>query len=393
MIRCQLLVIGAGPAGGSAALRAARAGLDVLLIERNKVIGRPLACAEALSHYGLSKFITPETSFIATEIDSINFKIANGYEYRHRFNYLVGYVLDRPKFDRRLAEMAVEVGARLKLGCNAFNIRLADGQPAEVKIEEKKGSSTIKADYVIAADGVESMIGRLAGIDTYLKLNQADTTLQYRVNNIEVDPSCLAFYVGSSYAPGGYLWVFPKSDHSANIGLGLNPARYPGKELRNYLDRFLKKAYGSYKIESVHCGNVPKFTGPKVFGRKNLLLAGDAARALDSTTGAGITKALHTGQIAARVVIRAVEKKMTHTALQKRFRRTINDEIGSELRFSRKIYPIIRKFTEDDWETLICFLQKFVEKNNTESRIDPVIMVKSAFTTAPRLIKLARHIF
>jgi hypothetical protein len=97
--------------------------------------------------------------------------------------------------------------------------------------------------------------------------------------------------------------------------------------------------------------------------------------------------------LAARAVASAINDKISRSAMQKLYRKMISTEIGSELRFCQKIYPVIRKFTEEDWETLIRFLRKFVEKEKAGSRIDPVVMVRSAFTSAPRLIRLARHIF
>jgi len=390
--RYRLVVIGAGPAGGYAALTAAKNGLDVLLLERDEEIGRPLACAEAVSDFGLRNFLEPDPDFISTEIRAIAFTVANGFRYRHQFSYLVGYVLDRPKFDQYLAERAVDAGVELMTKAYASGIEVSANGPAKIEIETRAGKSFVEAEYVIAADGVESMIGRMAGIDTRLRLTQTETTLQYRVTDIDPDSECLEFCVGKTYAPGGYLWVFPKSDHSANIGLGFNPARYAGSKLRDYLDRFLRERYGQFRIESISCGVVPKYVGRKILGRENLLLAGDAARTLDSATGAGITKAMHTGRLAAGAIIASVDSNLSRQALQKFYRKSVGDEIGRELSFCQKIYPILRKFSDDDWETLIRFLRKLVDKEKPGPIIDPVTIVKSAFTGSPRLIRLARHI-
>jgi digeranylgeranylglycerophospholipid reductase len=390
--RYRLVVIGAGPAGSYAALTAAKKGIDVLLLERDEEIGRPLACAEAVSDFGFRKFMEPDPDFVSTEIHAIAFTVANGYRYKHQFSYLVGYVLNRPKFDQYLAEHAVDAGVELRTKAYVSGIEVSANRPAKIEMETRAGKLSVHAEYVIAADGVESMIGRMAGINTYLKLAQTETTLQYRVTGIDLDSECLEFCVGKTYAPGGYLWVFPKSDHSANVGLGFNPARYAGGKLHCYLDRFLRKRYGKFRIESTACGIVPKYVGRKILGRENLLLAGDAARTLDSATGAGITKAMHTGRLAAGAIIASLENNLSRPALQKFYRKSIGDEIGQELSFCRKIYPILRKFSDDDWETLIRFLRKLVDKEKSGPIIDPVTIVKSAFTGSPRLIRLARHI-
>ena len=138
---------------------------------------------------------------------------------------------------------------------------------------------------------------------------------------------------------------------------------------------------------------VPKFLGFDILGRENLLLAGDAVRAVDSVAGAGIAKALHTGQMAARAVVAAYEEKLSRKEMLKRYRRMMEDEIGRDLRFCRKAYPLFRKFNDGDWESLVRFLKKLAESQKTGIELDPVSMVKTAFAGSPRLIRLVRHIF
>ncbi len=388
----QLIVVGAGPAGSYAALTAARRGLNVLLIERDPEVGRPLACAEAISVLGLSSFIDPDPSFIATEIYSLGFTVASGFAFTYRHPEQLGYVLNRPAFDRYIADRAVEAGVELVTSTYADAIELSDTGPARIHLRIGDRDCWVKADYVIAADGVESMIGRMAGIKTFLPLSRNDACLQYRVTGIEVDAQLLEFCVGGKYSPDGYLWVFAKSDHSANIGLGLNPAANDSGELRRILDRFLKDRYGDFTIEFESCGMVPKFVGLGILGRHNLLLAGDAARAVDSLTGAGIAKAMHTGSLAAQAVAAAVSGEFDRGELVERYRAMVSDEIGWELRFLQKAYRIFRKFTDRDWESLARFLEKYLAKRKAGS-INPAQIIKLAFIRVPRLIRLARHAF
>jgi len=388
----QLIVIGAGPAGGYAALTAAKRGLDVLLIERDPDIGKPLACAEAVSVVGLTSFIEPDPSFIATDIYSLGFTVATGFAFTYKSPEQLGYVLHRPKLDRYIADRAVEAGAELMTSTYADGIELSDDGPARVHLCMEDVAKWVTADYVIAADGVESMIGRMAGIKTFLPLSRSDACLQYRVTGIDVDPQLLEFCVGKQFSPDGYLWVFAKSDRSANIGLGLNPAANDNSELRRILDRFLRDRYGDFAIEFESCGMVPKFVGMNILGRHNLLLAGDASRTVDSLTGGGIAKAMHTGKLAAEAVAAAVSGEIRRRKLVDRYRATVSDEIGSELRFLQKAYRIFRKFTDQDWESLARFMEKYMAKQKAGS-INPAQIIKSAFIRVPRLIRLARHIF
>jgi len=388
----QLIVIGAGPAGAYAAWTAASAGIDVLLVDRKKEIGYPLACAEAVSREGLENFIEPETEFISSEISCLTMTVATGYSFAYQAKDCVGYVLDRPIFEKYLVERAIKCGATLMMNTYAKGVDLNDPEAVVVAMDTGEDEISVSSDYVIAADGVESMIGRMAGIDTSLELGQCESSLQYRVSGIELNPQNLEFCVGRRYARDGYLWVFSKSEHSANIGLGFNPAANEVAELRECLDGFLRERYSVYNIEFESCGMVPKFMGLKILGRGRLLLAGDAARAIDSLTGAGICRALHTGQLAARAIIQARNRSIDTHEIVGYYTKAVDREIGRDLRFFKMAHRIFRKFDDEDWESLAVFLKEFLDKQETGS-IDPAILIKSALTGAPRLVRLARHLF
>jgi digeranylgeranylglycerophospholipid reductase len=370
----------------------AAAKLDVLLVERKREVGQPLACAEAVSHEGLSNFLDPDPRYISTRIDTVKFTVATGHSYTYQHTEGIGYVLDRPIFDSYLAQRAVMKGVELCIGTYASGIDMEAERPAMITMITENGEAKVEADFVIAADGVESMIGRMAGVKTMLKLRECDSSLQYRVSGIEVNPRCLEFYVGGEYSPDGYLWVFPKSDNTANIGLGFSPAEGNNRELRVRLDRFLRNRYREYDVEFESCGMVPKFLGLDILGRDNLLLAGDAARTIDSLTGAGINRALHTGQLAARSVIQAAEGGVSREDLVGHYKDAVNKELGRDLHFFKKAHTVFRKFTDEDWESMIRFLEGFLTRQKAGS-IDPAALITSALTGAPRLMRLARHLF
>jgi digeranylgeranylglycerophospholipid reductase len=387
----QLIVIGAGPAGSYAALTAAKAGIKVLLVERDAEVGKPLTCAEAVSVSGLAKFVTPEREFIANDIFRLHLETANGATCSYETGEQLGYVLDRPRFDSHLAAQAVAAGATLLTSTYASGISIDDSGSAVIELQSAGGAQKLKADFVVAADGVESMIGRMAGIDTRQYPQQAEATLQYRVSGIELDPRNLQVFVGQKYSFNGYLWVFPKSDCSANVGLGSCVPGKTSEELHTRLDSFMAERFPKGKIDFVTCGMVPKFSGYDLLGRHNLLLAGDAARTIDSLTGAGITKALHTGQLAARAISEAIEKGYANRELQNSYRTLVNQEMGRELRFYQNASPIFRKFDDRDWDDLTNSIAKVLEKK-TAGPVDPVAVVKAVLTMTPRLLRLARHL-
>ncbi len=389
----QLLIVGAGPAGGYAAWKAAKAGLDVLLVERDEEVGARLSCGEGTSYEGLHNFLKPQDEFISATIDRVAC-LTTDYSFSHTADRTIGYILDRPRLERSLVDRAMAAGAQLMTSAVVRSVKpniRGEGQ-AEVEIEIAGQAKIIRADYVISADGVESLIGRMAGLPTTLTLSQTESALQYRVSGIEIDPRQIEFYLGERYSPDGYLWVFPKSDRSANIGLGFNPASTTPTHLKQILDQFLVEKFPKFKIDFVSCGLVPKFSGFDLLGKDNLLLVGDAARLIDSVSGAGIARAFHSGQLAVEAISETIAANNNFSFLQSTYRRQIESQMGRELKFFKHLYPVIRKFTDDDWTTVVQKLDRYLQKKNAGS-VDPAVMIKSIFSSAPSLLKLARHLF
>ena len=83
----------------------------------------------------------------------------------------------------------------------------------------------MRADVVIAADGVESKFSRWCGIDTTVPVREIMSSVQYVMTDIDIDEHSTVFYLGNEVAPEGYLWVFPKGERSANVGIGISGKR------------------------------------------------------------------------------------------------------------------------------------------------------------------------
>jgi len=147
----------------------------------------------------------------------------------------------------------------------------------------------IRAGCVVGADGFESQVGRWAGIDTTLAPNDITTCYQYRLTNIDYDPDFNEFILGS-VAPGGYAWIFPKDENTANVGLGvmLKKLNRPG-EVKEYLDRWIAsdpRLKNGQPLEAVS-GAVSICAPLDSVCVDNVLLVGDSARMIDPITGGG----------------------------------------------------------------------------------------------------------
>ena len=160
---------------------------------------------------------------------------------------------------------------------------------------------------MVGADGYESQVGRWAGIDTSIKPQDIDTCYQYRLTNIkDFDPDYCEFFLGK-VAPGGYAWVFPKDEDTANVGLGVlgTLAKQPG-DVKKYLEKFIandKRFRDAQPLEAVSgavsCAPLEKTS------MDGLLLVGDSARMIDPITGGGIINGCIAGKYAGETLAKA----------------------------------------------------------------------------------------
>ncbi|HET55649.1 MAG TPA: NAD(P)/FAD-dependent oxidoreductase, partial [Ignavibacteria bacterium] len=209
----DIIVVGAGPAGTVAARFAAMQGVDVLVLEKDRDVGYPVRCAEAISKRNLIPFIEPNDRFIAAKINKYVFISPNGEEVKLEFNEVNGYVLERRIFDYELGRLASEAGAQIQTRVYVNGLILEGEKVCGVKAEYQGKQIEIKSKIVIGADGVESRVGRWAGIETHIDYRDMESCFQVTAANLDnVDSSTLYFYLGTNYAPGGYFWVFPKGE-------------------------------------------------------------------------------------------------------------------------------------------------------------------------------------
>jgi len=308
--RYDVVVVGAGPAGSVAARVAAEHGLSVLLVEKRQEIGSPVRCAEGVGHVPLTEFIAPDPAWISAEIRGAYYCASqDGHAEDVRFDgdERVGYVLERRVFDRVLAEQAVAAGASVAVKTPVSGLLCEDGRVSGVLVEVRGTLQEIDCAVVVGADGVESWVGRWAGLNTRLARRDSMPCAQYLLSGIDVDPGCLQYYVGQDLAPGGYAWIFPKGDGRANVGLGVQ-SDWAAAPAFDYLQRFIesKPFLSQGSPVSLILGNAPTAIPTTPLVTHGCVLVGDAARQLDPLTGGGILNAMAAGKIAGEVIADAI---------------------------------------------------------------------------------------
>lgn len=310
---CDILVVGGGPAGSSAARYAAESGAEVILIEKRQEIGSPVRCAEGISRAWLDEVNIPlDRRWVAKEVDGAKLVSPSGnafYVDEKMAGNEVGLVLERHLFDKAVAATAAKAGAEIMLKTSATGVVKEGGKVVGVTASSYGEPMAIEAKCVIAADGFESQVARWAGIDTSLKQTDITSCFQYRLTGIDIEHRYTEFFIGSA-APGGYVWVFPKDEDTANVGIGvlLSKLKEPG-EVKRYLDRFIKgneRFAGGQPLEAVS-GAVSVSPPLDETVADGLMLVGDAARLIDPITGGGIAHACLSGMYAGTVAGKALE--------------------------------------------------------------------------------------
>ncbi len=339
--RYDVIVVGAGPAGSIAAKNAAEKGLDVLLIEKRQEIGDPVRCAEGVSKIYLKSHVDIDKSWICADLKGSRIYAPDGTMVEMSEEIAggeVGYVLERKIFDRFLAEKAAEAGAEVRVKTRATDLIIEDGFVKGARLMHLGEEYEVRADIVIGADGVESKVGRWAGIDTSLKPGDIETCAQYLMTGLDIDPEYCEFYIGGELAPGGYVWIFPKGEGKANVGIGLLGSKTGKFKPRpiDYLNRFVEKRFPEGRIVEMVLGGVPVSGSIEKTSTNGLILVGDAARHSDPITGGGIINAMDAGKIAGEAAYEAisagdVSEEKLEEVYEKRWRATVGHEIDMSL--------------------------------------------------------------
>lgn len=354
--RYDVVVVGAGPGGSMTAKAAAKEGLDVLLIEKRQQIGDPVRCAEGVNKEYLKEYIEPDPAWISAEVKGSRIYSPDGtmIEMSEELSGAeVGYVLERKVFDRALAREAALAGAEVMVKTMATGLLMEDGFVKGIRAEHMGETYDIRADIVVGADGVESKIGRWGGIDTTLKPKDICTCAQYLMTDIDIDPDFCEFFLGHKIAPVGYIWVFPKGNNMANVGIGITGNK-SGDDTRakDLLDDFVQKRYPNGKVIEFVVGGVPVCGTIERTVANGLMLVGDAARHSDPITGGGIFNSIWAGDIAGKVAANAIKRSDVSAGSLQEYEMKWRAELGRDLDMSLVVKERFTKLTDDELNTL-----------------------------------------
>ena len=386
-MKYDVVVVGGRLAGSTSSLFASKGGLDVLMIEKRQEIGTPVQCAEATTHETFNILeMEPSKKYLCTDIEGVAFYAPSGKHFRvkgnNMYGFMEGYVLERKIFDKELAIESAKAGTDIMVKTTVKDIIKKDGHVCGVVAKHLGKTYDIKADIVIAADGVESNIANKAGLKTVNKIQDIASCAQYEMVGLDIDPNYLQIHHGVDIAPGGYLWIFPKGNGVANVGLGVVNSK---ETAYYYLTKYIKKLDAT-PVE-LNIGGVP-LSGPmeKTYS-SGLMVVGDAAGQVDPMNGAGIQNTVKCGRIAGEVAVEAIENEDTSSKYLKKYEDLWRSAIGKNLETSLKYQKIFQNLKDDDFNVLA----EFLEGKDIES-ISKLSILKF-LKNYPHLITLLFNVF
>ncbi len=362
----DVIVVGAGPSGAATAAALSRMGHDVLLLDRNgfprdKICGDAVSLhvIEMLNHLGMeNKVREAEERGEFYPLRSMRLVSPKGYEVSVPFedggNGESSYVAPRYYFDAVIQQQAVESGAEFRVA-DVKRPVLEDGVVTGVEAQVNGDVKTFRSRVVVGADGVTSSIMRhLRPEDNKHNDGHRAVALRAYIDDLELHPHEVEFYLYDKILPG-YAWVFPISDTSANIGLGmrLDHFRKLKRNLKKMLQDFLDMP--AIKARLKNGGQMRDVaTWQLNFGsQKDLrhaydgaLLVGDAAGFINPLTGGGIHSGLVSALLAADTIDEALKRDDTSRAMLSQYETRCEEEIWEGM---RKAYLYQRLLEKMPW--------------------------------------------
>lgn len=348
----DVVVVGGGPAGSMAAWEAAKGGVSVCMLEKDRDIGYPVRCGEAAGESGLRQFVEIEDSWIAEKITSVKLVSPNLTSVDIDFAAETGYILNRRIFDYDLSRYAANAGAEVYTKAYVKNVLSNNGEVNGVVLDYLGEEKQIQAKIVIGADGLTSRVGRWAGLNTLVRMKDMESAVQYSVANVDIEPNKMIMYVGMNHAPGGYIWVFPKGKKFANIGIGISGKYSKHKSAQKYLDEFMEREYPDAAILTTMCGGVPCAKPMEKPVADGIMLVGDAAHQINPMTGGGIVAGMKGGWIAGQVAAEAIKKNDYSEDSLLEYPKKMRKDFGKNHERFYKIKEATEKLTNEELDSI-----------------------------------------
>ena len=388
MTQVDVLVVGAGPAGSTAAERLAGLGHTVLVIEEHGRVGYPVQCAGLVSRRVLDLAKTPQVvrrpvhgaSVFSPNLKSISFRAPEPR----------AFVIDRAGLDIALADRAAKAGAVFETETRFDGLMGTPNGTVRARVT-RQGTSLgeIEAKLIVGADGVASAVARAFRLRRPVEILPA---FEAEFPESPGDPDLVEVYVGNTISPGLFGWWIPDGAGGARVGVAASAngtsARVYYEHLLTHIGRRfgqpLRNATG-YLVSGIPIGTVPRISGPRV------VLVGDAAAQAKPLSGGGIFTGMRAAALASEVVHAALVDDDLSAARLSRYDEAWRREFGDEFDKAQYLRRLFLKFTDAELDAI---LEALKDAGTTETIVAfgdidfPTHVVRRLLRQSPSLLRL-----
>jgi digeranylgeranylglycerophospholipid reductase len=381
-INFDIVVVGAGPAGSSAANAAVKSGMKVALLEKEEFVSQSVRTSGVTWIDSIEEFGIPPDCY--NPIKNYTFCSPNN-EVTISSKKPRAAVLDVRKTYRWLADQAQKSGAELFVGTTVTDaIKTSNG--ISLKATSIKGESMFNAKIVIDASGFQSVVAKSLGFVSQWK--RFGVGAEYEAEVECIDPETWWLMVGQQYSPAGYAWIFPVGKNIVRIGVGIGKPEStvdPTERLKELVGKKTGPIARLGKITPLefHYGLIPNDGLSRKTVYDNLILVGDSAGQANPLVLEGIRYAIRFGKLAGQVASNALSEGITSEKALLPYEQTWKKAILTKINSASKVQSRWVNFSDQEWDRELDIIK--------ELSIDEFLdFIKAEFGLAS-IVRLATH--
>jgi len=378
----DLVVVGGGPAGSSAAFAAAKKGIKVALLEKENSIAETVRTSGVTWIESIKEFGIPDDCF--NPIKNFSFVSPNN-EVTISDSVATAAVLDVRKTYRWLAEEAEKIGADVFVKTNINEvIKNEENDIVGVSGTGPNGKIIFHSKVVIDATGFSSVISKAMGFVTQWERFGAGAEYEAKVESVDSETWWLM--VGQEYTPAGYAWIFPLGNDIVRIGVGVGKPESnidPTQRLKEIIEKKLGpiKKLGKITPIEFHYGLIPNDGLSRKTVFNNLILVGDSAGQANPLVLEGIRYAIKFGRVAGKVAADAIENGKTDESSLYPYEENWRKAIESKINSAGKVQDRWIGLSDNEWDRELDIISEL----KTEEFLD---FIKAEFGLS-NMLKLA----